>query len=137
MSGDATVGPLRRSVRRGRRVVRHARASVRASRWAWGALRRARVDLRRDGVHATVGPPPSLPARAGPAVLATLRVGRATCLERSLVLQRWLAAHGHPHDVVVGVAGTDGFAAHAWLAGWPGDDGAGEGYQELTRLPPP
>jgi hypothetical protein len=55
-----------------------------------------------------------------------------TCLERALVLQRWLAAHGSPYDVVIGVtAPADGFAAHAWL---DGEDDA-RAYAELTRLP--
>ena len=63
-------------------------------------------------------------------MLAVLRIGRASCLERSLVLQRWLAAHEEPRDVVIGVAPpSTGFAAHAWLEGEPT-----RGYHEVARL---
>lgn len=61
-----------------------------------------------------------------------LRRTSPTCLERALVLQRWLAEQGSPRDVVIGVtAPSDGFAAHAWLEG----EEHGHDYTELTRLP--
>jgi hypothetical protein len=52
------------------------------------------------------------------------------------VLQRWRAAQGDPHDVVVGVLGSgDAFQAHAWL-----DDESPSGdaavYRELVRIHP-
>ena len=59
-----------------------------------------------------------------------------SCLERSLVLQRWLAAHGDPRDVVVGTEGgaRTSFTAHAWLEGEPQPDG--HNYVEMIRLAP-
>lgn len=78
--------------------------------------------------------PPITNARARRGVSAVIGRLSPTCLERSLVLQRWLAACGQHRDVVVGVkVGPDGaFSAHAWLDGEPG--GAGD-FQELHRLP--
>lgn len=77
--------------------------------------------------------PPRLPAHAGRGVNAVLRRAPSTCLERALVLQRWLADHGTDKDVVVGVTGRDDFRAHAWLEG----EAVDEQFQELTRLRPP
>lgn len=48
--------------------------------------------------------------------MAVLRARRATCLERSLVLQRWDADHGRRVAIVVGVTHRP-FRAHAWLEG--------------------
>src|SRR5665811_997079 len=58
-------------------------------------------------------------------VEAALRRSRATCLERSLIVQRWLVAHGERHDVVVGVSGGSQFMeAHAWVESYdPQDQG--------------
>ena len=53
--------------------------------------------------------------------------------ERALVLQRWLSEHGIDKDVVVGVARSPDFRAHAWLEGETVD----EQFQELMRLPAP
>jgi hypothetical protein len=51
------------------------------------------------------------------------------------VLQRWLAAHGRAHEVIIGVAKpATGFTAHAWL---DFEDDATQGHQELLRLPAP
>jgi transglutaminase superfamily protein len=67
--------------------------------------------------------------------MAVLRRRNATCLERSLILQRWYAAQGAPHDVVIGVtAPAGGFTAHAWLDG-DSDEGAHE-FHEIHRLRP-
>jgi hypothetical protein len=64
-----------------------------------------------------------------------LRRRPASCLERALVLQRWLDAHGRSYDVVVGVTGpASGFAAHAWVDGLEAEP---DGYSTLHRLPPP
>lgn len=57
----------------------------------------------------------------------------ATCLERALVLQSWLAARGSAHDVVIGVRMTDdGVAAHAWVD--EVDATAPQQFEELYRL---
>jgi hypothetical protein len=58
----------------------------------------------------------------------------ATCLERALVLQSWLAARGTAHDVVIGVRMTDdGVAAHAWVD--EVDRIAPQEFEELYRVP--
>ena len=49
------------------------------------------------------------------------------------MLQRWLSEHGIDKDVVVGVARSPDFRAHAWLEGETVD----EQFQELMRLPAP
>ena len=77
--------------------------------------------------------PPPLPAHATRGVNAVLKRTSSTCLERALVLQRWLSEHGTHKDVLVGVTGQKGFRAHAWLDGEPVD----AEFQELTRLGPP
>lgn len=129
-------------VRRLRRLSRQAcrrvdTANWRSAAWALRALRRLRLDLAAVGTSAQVHPPPALPARAQRGVEAVLRRRRATCLERCLVLQRWLASQGRPHDVVIGVgAPGEAFAAHAWLADYHFDPESVR-YNELTRLPSP
>jgi hypothetical protein len=51
------------------------------------------------------------------------------------VRQRWLAAHGEPRAIAIGVtAPSQGFAAHAWLVGE--DDPRVPVFHELTRLEP-
>jgi Transglutaminase-like superfamily len=76
--------------------------------------------------------PPSLPARAGRGVDAVLRRLEPSCLERALVLQRWLAARGDRRDVIIGVtAPGDGFRAHAWLEGENGSS-----FTEIARVGP-
>lgn len=108
--------------------------SLRAALWTQLSLRRLRRDLRGGGIAgASVPSPPELPDRAVRGVHAVLRRRGATCLERALVLQKWLLAHGESRDVVVGVTSPkEGFAAHAWLDGDP-DDGS---FHELERLAP-
>lgn len=108
--------------------------TLRAAWWTDRALRRARADLR-DGALRNVGlpAPPALPPGAERGVRAVLRRREPSCLERSLVLQRWLAAQGDPRDVVIGTTGASGFEAHAWL---DGEDAGVARYTEITRLPP-
>ena len=65
---------------------------------------------------------------------AVLRRTEDTCLVRSIVLQRWYAAHGEPRDLIIGVTSPDDeFEAHAWLEDEPVD----ERFRELLRRPPP
>lgn len=130
-----------------RRVLKGARATARAPHaarplptpleaartavWTLRALRRTRTALARTGRPATLPAPPRAPS-AHPVVLLVLGLGRAKCLSRSAVRQTWLAAHGDPRDLVVGVtAPSAGFRAHAWLEGDP----AGAGFTELSRSP--
>ena len=110
---------------------------LRAAAWTWRAVRSARRQLRRSGYEGLRLPAvPGVPASASRGVDAVLRRLPSTCLERAVVLQRWRAAQGDPHDVVVGVRGTrERFRAHAWLD----DERPGaetEGFEELVRLRP-
>jgi hypothetical protein len=112
-------------------------ADARAGLWAWRALRSARAQLRNGVVRDVRLPePPPVPPAAARAVRVVLRRESPSCLERALVLQRWLAAHGDARDVVVGTEGgaKGNFAAHAWLDGEP--QPAGRRYVEMIRLSP-
>lgn len=116
-----------------RRLRRLDRPTLRAAWWALWALVRVRRSLRRHGIEGySVPEPPVLPDHAGRGVLAVLRRWDHTCLERSLVLQRWEAAHGSEREVIIGVMGpSSDFKAHAWLEGEP-QEGV---FEELMRLP--
>ncbi len=112
-------------------------ADARAAWWAWRALRTARARLRIGEVRdVRVPAPPPVSASGGRAVRVVLNASGASCLERSLVLQRWLASHGIARDVIVGTEGgaRGGFAAHAWIDGEP--QPPGRSYVELIRLSP-
>jgi hypothetical protein len=112
-------------------------ADARAGWWAWRALRVARARLQDGEMREIELPaPPRVPARATRAVGLVLYRESPSCLERALVLQRWLDAQGLPRDVVVGTEGNPrtGFAAHAWLEGEP--QPAGRRYVEIARLAP-
>jgi hypothetical protein len=80
--------------------------------------------------------PPRVHPSAARAVRRVLSREQPSCLERALVLQRWLLAHGDARDVVVGTRGngSGAFEAHAWLEGEPLPSGAA--FAELTRLRP-
>jgi hypothetical protein len=110
-------------------------ATVRAAVWAWRAVRRVRRDLRAHSLRdVRVGAPPALPEGAARGVFIVLRRLEPSCLERSLVLQRWMATHGDAREIVVGVSAPGAFRAHAWLAGERPPEGAG--FAELMRLAP-
>ncbi len=105
-------------------------SKLRAAWWAYAALRDLRRQLRENSDIRTVAVR-NLPNRAA-VERSRLRTGEtAPCLERSLVVQRWLAAHGVQCEIVIGVGGSSSdFRAHAWLDCDP--DGAG--YGEILRL---
>jgi hypothetical protein len=112
-------------------------ADARAGWWTWRALRIARTRLRDGEVRGVRLPePPPVNESGARTVRRVLRWSNASCLERSLVLQRWLAAHGVSRDVVVGTEGgaDGGFAAHAWIDGEA--QPPGRSYVELIRLAP-
>jgi hypothetical protein len=111
-------------------------ADARAALWTWRALRAARAQLRAGAVRDVRLPaPPAVDPRAARAVRGVLSREAPTCLERALVLQRWLAAHGVEREVVVGTSGTgSAFAAHAWLDGESLPPG--RSFVELIRLSP-
>ena len=130
--------PARRALRRtGRRVARRLRLSrgggLSAAWWADRSLREVRRTLPEDGLRTRVAPPKDLPPGALAAVEAVLDRRGATCLQRCLVVQAWLTAHGEHHEIVVAASVADGFAAHAWLDGHDEDESAT--YRELTRVP--
>lgn len=89
---------------------------LRAALWAAKACRETRKALSTSGVNTEVRVPASLPIGSRRGVDAVLRRLSPTCLERSLVKQRWLASHGVDAEVIIGVRreSTD-FTAHAWL----------------------
>jgi hypothetical protein len=67
-------------------------------------------------------------------VHAVLERRDSTCLERALVLQRWLAAQGSRHEVIIGVKpGDTKLDAHAWLD-FEAEDPGNATYRELTRI---
>lgn len=112
-------------------LVRRLRWGAAAAGWTVVQHRRLQRTLPAGGMGAPVAAPPRLPRGAGRVVVAVLRVRGATCLERSLVLQAWLAARGERRDVVIGVRRADAVLAHAWIDGL--EDGTR--YVELHRLP--
>lgn len=113
-----------------------APATLRAALWTMISLRRARRLLKDEGLRARIPLPPHLPIEATRGVYAVLRRTDPTCLERATVLQTWLAAHGHPVDIVVGVRSDNGkVAAHAWIYGSQVEDNTG--FNEIARIRPP
>jgi hypothetical protein len=70
-----------------------------------------------------------------------LRRDRASCLERSLVVQRWYASRGIALDVIVGVrlpsaANADTApTAHAWVEHWDAD--CSDRFAEIRRVRAP
>lgn len=118
-----------------RRLRRIDLPTLRAALWTLRALRTVRTQLRRGTIEGVRVPaPPPLSEAEVRGVLAVLRRRPNTCLERSLVLQRWVARFDRAPDIVVGVASpSDGFRAHAWLEGEP--DNADGQFHELMRLP--
>ena len=116
-----------------RRIPRQRAAELYGGWWALRAVWRVRRALReRPLAQVNVAGPARRPREAGRGVERVLRLLDPSCLERSLVLQRWLATQGHRRAVVIGVRGrAAGFGAHAWL-----DGEAAPGFEELTRLGP-
>lgn len=102
------------------------------------ALRRVRRELRTkqvDAVTVPVSPSAGMAAIHGP--LGVLRLQHATCLERALVMQRWLDDQGHPCEVIIGVSRpSSGFTAHAWLETDRISTEHAE-HKEIMRLPAP
>ena len=96
------------------------------------------VDVRRglatEGLNAgsrLSDPPYAAPWLTG-LVAARLTMQHATCLERSVIMQRWLIAVGQPHDLLIGVKSPrETTIAHAWL-----DHEDSRGHHVLIRLPP-
>ena len=112
-----------RAIRRARRRLGFLRQldgdSLRGVRWAAVALRKVRADVRERGLRARVEAPPSIGPGGLKGVVLLTRMARATCLERSLILQAWHLGQGREYEVLVGVEPSEsGIEAHAWLGGW-------------------
>lgn len=102
--------------------------------WLDAALVDVRTGLRTEGIDARsrLSDPPYATHWLTSLVAARLAMQRATCLERSLIMQRWLMATGRPHDVLIGVKSPrETTIAHAWL-----DHEDARGHHILMRLPP-
>jgi hypothetical protein len=109
-------------------------AAVRGAAWALRACGAAHRRLRTTQLDEIALPAVRCTASgAERGVQAVLRRTRWSCLERALVRQRWLAAHGMARDLLIGVAPGPPIAAHAWLEGDPA--AASAGYEELSRHP--
>jgi hypothetical protein len=114
------IGRELRRLRRRLRLLRQLDLdSLRGAAWAAGALRRVRRDVRASGLRARVEQPAGIGPGGLKGVLLLARAARATCLERSLILQAWHLSQGRAYEILVGVemAGS-GVEAHAWLGGW-------------------
>jgi len=102
--------------------------------WLDTGLADVRTSLQTEGIDARSrlpDPPCAAPWLTG-LVAARLAMQHATCLERSLIMQRWLMATGKPHDVLIGVRSPrETTIAHAWL-----DHESSRGHHVLLRLPP-
>jgi len=100
--------------------------------WADEALRYLRRTLPARGIDTEIPAPPRARQRLSAVIARWLEWRGATCLERSLILQRWLLEAGRPHDLLIGVRRLgDAVIAHAWL-----DHEDPRGYTELVRLAP-
>jgi hypothetical protein len=114
------------------RYVRKIPAGARGAWWALRAVRSVRRQLRSVPLHLVAVPSPQ-PASPGSRRGVDLVLGALSpsCLERALVLQRWLAADGDRRAVIIGVTPASGFHAHAWL-----DGERNVGFVEIVRMPP-
>jgi len=104
--------------------------------WSTWCCLRVRWQLRRGGIDLVrLSAPPKSEDQDRRIAVAVLRRMGASCLERSLVLQRWHAGQQSRRVLVIGVtAPSRGFHAHAWL------DGDSDGVPEMVvilRRPPP
>ena len=102
--------------------------------WLDHGLVEVRTSLQTEGLDARskLPDPPHAAPWLTPLVAARLTMQHATCLERSLIMQRWLLATGEPHDVLIGVRSPrETTIAHAWL-----DHEDSCGHYLLMRLPP-
>lgn len=114
------IARVRRRIGRRLRILRQLDLdALRGAVWAARALRGVRRDVREHGLHARVERPRGIGPGGLKGVVLLTRMARATCLERSLILQSWLGAQGSEYEVLVGVElSGSGIEAHAWLGGW-------------------
>lgn len=100
-----------------RRVLARDWSTIRAAIWATRSVFRLRRHLRVSHEPVELPRVPPVGPDASKGVTAVLDRLDASCLVSSVVRQHWLAAHGQPRDVVIGVTGVEDFEAHAWLEG--------------------
>jgi len=102
--------------------------------WLETSLTDVRAGLQTEGIDARSrlpDPPYAAPWLTG-FIAVRLAMLHATCLERSVIMQRWLMAIGRPHDLLIGVKSPrETTIAHAWL-----DHEDSRGHHVLMRLPP-
>jgi Transglutaminase-like superfamily len=103
--------------------------------WVDRGLADVRRSLQADGIdqaRSRLTDPPYAIRWLTFLVVARLSMQHATCLERSLIMQRWLMANGQPHDLLIGVRSPrETTIAHAWL-----DHEDSMSHHVLIRLPP-
>jgi hypothetical protein len=125
-----------RALRLLRPVVRPVWRRLRPAAFAWldTALAEVRKGLQTEGidVRSRLRDPPHASRWLTGLMHVRLAMQHATCLERSLIMQRWLMATGQPHDLLIGVRSPrETTIAHAWL-----DHENSRGHHILLRLPP-
>ncbi len=120
-------------------MIARARAALAGARWANAQYRDVHRGLKDEGLHAAVAPPSTVAPGSLRGARIALRARRATCLERSLILQRWWASRGKALDVIVGVrnpaASGRGPMGHAWVEHYDRD--CSDVFREIRRVPPP
>lgn len=100
--------------------------------WVDQSLRQLRPGLRSEGLTAyrVLTDPPNPVPWLTPLLKVRLVMLGATCLERSLILQRWMLSIGRSHDVLIGAKSPqETTVAHAWL-----DHEDSGGHVVLTRV---
>lgn len=104
----------------------------------WTAVAYVAVDwqLRRRRRSFRMPPVPKTGSSTSSTVERTLRRLGATCLRRSLVVQRFHQINGENADLLIGVSKpSSGFRSHAWLD-LPADVMQGRGFTVVLRVPP-
>jgi hypothetical protein len=129
--GDGS-GAVSRAANAGRKLRHVDVLAVRSALWTLRTRADSAKQLRFGGLPGVrLTAPPSLRPKDRRVVVSLLRALGASCLERSLVLQRFDAATGMARTVIIGVTSPGrGFRAHAWLAGEPQRDGD---FREIVR----
>lgn len=119
------------AARRYARVI----AALAGFRWAHAQYSALGRTLGPDGLNAEVAPPPTVARGSLRGAQAFLELRRATCLERSLIIQAWFAANGAALDVIIGVRRTHvqgGAQAHAWVDRYDAD--CSKDFAEIRRV---
>ena len=109
-------------------------AGFRVAAWTARALRDIRRRLGEGGLAGARVHEAPHGSGSQRVMNAVLRLGHASCLERALIRQEWLRAHGRRVEVVIGVTGPADFGAHAWLDGE--EPHSTVEFAEIRRLAP-